>query len=106
MRTKQTKKAINEALLLLFDTEEYGFQEMQRKLKEVSGMSLKSLKNRCPVRRQFYLAYYFGLRIVPYHFHGTPQTFDVEKWCRRLHVKLASKPKKYKVVIRRKKTHE
>lgn len=87
----------------LIDTEVYGWLELTQKVSKLVNKTPTHLRRRVKIADFFYLAYYLGFRKVPYRWHGTEQVFDVEKWCRKLHVKLASKPKKYKVVIKRKK---
>lgn len=90
----------------LLDTEVYGLQELTRKVSKLTNMTQAHIKRRVKITDLFSLAYYLGFRKVPYRFHDTEQVFDVEKWCRKLHVAMRSKPKKYKVVIKRRKTHE
>ena len=90
----------------LLDTEVYGLQELTRQVSKLTNMTRKHIQKRVKITDLFYLAYYLGFRKVPYRWHGTEQVFDVEKWCRKLHVAMRAKPKKYKVVIKRRKTHE
>lgn len=87
----------------LLDTEVYGLQELTRQVAKLTNTTPTHIKRRVKTTDLFYTAYYIGLRKIPYQWHGTEQVLDVEKWCRKLHVAMRSKPKKYKVVIKRKK---
>lgn len=87
----------------LLDTEVYGLQELTRQVAKLTNTTVSHLQKRVKITNLFYMAYYLGFRKVPYRWHGTEQIFDVEKWCRKLHVAMRAKPKKYKVVIKRKK---
>lgn len=89
----------------LIDTEVYGWLELCRQVAKLTNKTMSHLHKRVKIADLFYLAYYLGFRKVPYRWHGTEQVFDVEKWCRKLHVAMRAKPKKYKVVIRRKKVN-
>ena len=93
------------AISELWETEVYGFLELTRQMAKVTNMTPTHIRKRVQLPRIFYMAYYLGFRKVAYRFHGTEQIFDVEKWCRKLHVAMKSKPKKYKVVIKRRKVN-
>lgn len=103
MDKRELYKVRKAAFSELVDTEVYGWLELTRQVAKLTNKTPTHLRKRVKIANVFYLAYYLGFRKVTYRFHGTEQVFDVEKWCRKLHVAMKSKPKKYKVVIKRKK---
>lgn len=103
MDKRELDKVRKAALSELWNTEVYGWLELTRQVAKLTNTTKSQLQKRVKVPTVFYLAYYLGLRKIDYRFHGTEQVFDVEKWCRKLHVAMRAKPKKYKVVIKRKK---
>lgn len=103
MDKRELYKVRKAALLELVNNEVYGLQELSRQVAKLTNTTPTHIRRRVKVTNLFYLAYYLGFRKITYRFHDTEQIFDVEKWCRKLHVAMRAKPKRYKVVIKRKK---
>lgn len=103
MDKRELDKVRKAALSELWNTEVYGWLEFCRQVAKLTNTTMSHIQKRVKITQVFYLAYYLGLRKINYRWHGTEQVFDVEKWCRKLHVAMRAKPKKYKIVIKRKK---